>query len=95
MGTPDRAEAQAHDLRRHWVHKVGGEVGSALILRLRQNRCEAAHTPDPGPRVRASTGSTPAQKLEEEPEPEKLDPELKELELPEPSKELPELEAGV
>ena len=35
MGTPDRAEAQAHDLRRHWVHKVGSEVGSALILRLR------------------------------------------------------------
>ena len=53
------------------------------------------HIPGPGPRMRASTGSTPAQKLEEEPEPEKLDPELKELELPEPSKELPELEAGV
>ena len=38
MGTLCRAGPRAPDLRGHWVHKGGNGVGSALILRLRQNR---------------------------------------------------------
>ena len=42
MGTLCRVGTQASDLHRHWVYKGENGVGSALILRLRQNR-----TPDP------------------------------------------------
>ena len=38
MGTLCRAGARAPDLRGHWVHKGEDGVGSALILRLRQNQ---------------------------------------------------------
>ena len=42
-----RAKSQAPDLRGHWMHKGENGVGSALILRLRQNRppstARAAH----------------------------------------------------
>ena len=48
-GTPCRAGAQASDPRGHWAHKGANGVGSALILRLRQNRppttAEAVHSP--------------------------------------------------
>ena len=46
MGTLCRAGARAPDLRGHWVHKGEDGVGSALILRLRQNR---PPPPPPGP----------------------------------------------
>ena len=36
--TPGRVRARAPDLRGHWAHKELCGVGSALILRLRQNR---------------------------------------------------------
>ena len=38
MGTLCRVGPQASDLRGHWVYKGEDGVGSALILRLRQNR---------------------------------------------------------
>jgi len=38
VGTLCRAGPRAPDLRGHWVYKGENEVGSALILRLRQNR---------------------------------------------------------
>ena len=38
MGTPCRVGTQASDLHRHWVYKGENGVGSALILRLRQNQ---------------------------------------------------------
>ena len=37
VGTLMHVEAQASDLRGHWAHKAWDGVGSALILRLRQN----------------------------------------------------------
>ncbi len=57
VGTLRRVEAQASDLRGHWAHKAWDGVGSALILRLRQNirpappgqdrRREADHSQNP------------------------------------------------
>ena len=38
MGTLCRVGPQASDLRGHWVYKAENGVGSALILRLRQNQ---------------------------------------------------------
>ena len=38
MSTLCRVELQASDLRGHWVYKAENGVGSALTLRLRQNR---------------------------------------------------------
>ena len=38
MGTLNPTEVRTSDLRGHWVYKGEDGVGSALILRLRQNR---------------------------------------------------------
>ena len=46
--TLGRVRVQAHDLRGHWVYKVLGEVGPALILRLR-------HTHETGPADKRQT----------------------------------------
>ena len=58
-GTPCRAGAQASDLRGHWAHKGANGVGSALILRLRQNRppttAGAMHSPRSQPQARPRT----------------------------------------
>ena len=58
-GTPCRAGAQASDLRGHWVYKELCGVGSALILRLRQNRppttAGAVHSPRSQPQARPWT----------------------------------------
>jgi len=51
VGTLCRAGARAPDLRGHWVHKGEDGVGSALILRLRQNR--------PPPPTAGAVHSTP------------------------------------
>ena len=47
VGTLMHVEAQASDLRGHWAHKAWDGVGSALILRLRQN----SHPAPPGQRI--------------------------------------------
>ena len=52
MGTLCRAGARAPDLRGHWVHKGEDGVGSALILRLRQNQA-----PNPAVAVHRTPGS--------------------------------------
>ena len=58
-GTLCRAGAQASDLRGHWVYKGANGVGSALILRLRQNRppttAGAVHSPLSSPQARSRT----------------------------------------
>ena len=62
-GTPCRAGARASDLRGHWVYKGANGVGSALILRLRQNRppttAEAVHSPLSSPQARSWTSLGP------------------------------------
>ena len=52
MGTLCRAGARAPDLRGHWVYKGEDGVGSALILRLRQNQA-----PNPAGAVHRTPGS--------------------------------------
>jgi len=52
VGTLCRAGARAPDLRGHWVYKGENEVGSALILRLRQNQA-----PNPAGAVHRTPGS--------------------------------------
>ena len=62
-GTPCRTGAQAPDLRGHWVYKELCGVGSALILRLRQNRppttAGAVHSPLSSPQARSWTSLGP------------------------------------
>ena len=59
-GTLDHAEVQASDLRGHWVYKGEDEVGSALILRLRQNQAPnpagAVYNPPSPLQVRGEAG---------------------------------------
>ena len=60
MGTLCRAGPRAPDLRGHWVYKGEDEVGSALILRLRQNRppttAVAVYNPPSPLQVRGEAG---------------------------------------
>ena len=62
-GTLCRAGRRAPDLRGHWAHKGANGVGSALILRLRQNRppttAEAVHSPPSLPQARSWTSLRP------------------------------------
>ena len=58
--TLGRVGAQAPDLRGHWVYKGENEVGSALILRLRQNQAPnpagAVYNPPSPLQVRGEAG---------------------------------------
>ena len=52
VGTLCRAGPRAPDLRGHWVHKGEDGVGSALVLRLRQNQA-----PNPAGAVHSTPGA--------------------------------------